>query len=499
MYKLLLAEDEIILREGVSEEIAEMGLFTVDTASNGEEAFEMAQRTDYDAIILDIKMPKMDGMQLLKKLNDIQNESVKIIMSGYADFHYAKKGIEYGVADYVVKPLAPEKIREVGQKLFNTIDRKRRESEQVELLKAKLNDSKPIRTDMIFCRMVNNEYNGAETEAKLRSEGITFEEGQLRVLLLYPLKEDERPDTERISFKITADTAAIVFTGDEAEIEDFAKSYCDEYADKQMICAISDDQSGEERLKEAYMNAEEALRYAQLLEKTGVIHCGDVKSSGSNIFLDELEFKMMLGLSKKDELQNWINQMYEEIPLTASRQDYYSLAIYIAMLCQNNVRKLSAEKANMIVDFEDVLRERSLKGIKTWTAKIIETACEQVSDNTRQRSILEVEKTKAYIDEHLSEDISMSDLAKHAYLSPNYLGKIFYEKLGMSVSEYINMRRIERACELIRSGNAKIYEIAEMVGIRDPNYFSSLFKKIVGIAPKEYKSLVGAQERSKKI
>ena len=191
--------------------------------------------------------------------------------------------------------------------------------------------------------------------------------------------------------------------------------------------------------------------------------------------------------------------LYEEIPLTASRQDYYSLAIYIAMLCQNNVRKLSAEKANMIVDFEDVLRERSLKGIKTWTAKIIETACEQVSDNTRQRSILEVEKTKAYIDEHLSEDISMSDLAKHAYLSPNYLGKIFYEKLGMSVSEYINMRRIERACELIRSGNAKIYEIAEMVGIRDPNYFSSLFKKIVGIAPKEYKSLVGAQERSKKI
>ena len=499
MYKLLLAEDEIILREGVSEELAEMGLFSVDTASNGEEAFEMSQKVEYDAIILDIKMPKMDGMQLLKKLHEAQNRSIKIIMSGYADFHYAKKGIEYGVADYVVKPLAPDRIRAMGQKLFDMIDRRRKEAEQVEILKAKVMDTKPIRSDMIFCRMVNDEYNGEETEAKLDLEGISFGDGSVRVVLVYPINEDERPQAEYSVFKITADTAAVIFPDDDTAAEDFAEQYCAEHAECGVICAISDEQSGKERLKEAYMNAEEALRYAQLLEKTGMICYGDVKTSGSNIFLDELEFKMMLGLSKKEELKRWIDQMYEEIPLTASRQDYYSLAIYVAMLCQNNVRRLSAEKASMIVDYEDVLKVRSLKGIKTWTSNIIENACEQVSDNTRQRSILEVEKTKAYIDEHLSEDISMADLAKHAYLSPNYLGKIFYEKLGMSVSEYINMRRIERACELIRSGNAKIYEIAEMVGIRDPNYFSSLFKKIVGIAPKEYKSLVGSQERTKKI
>ena len=191
--------------------------------------------------------------------------------------------------------------------------------------------------------------------------------------------------------------------------------------------------------------------------------------------------------------------MFEEIPENASPQDYYSLAIYIAMLCQNNVRKLSAERAHMSVDYEAVLRMRTRKEIKAWVGRLLDMACDQLAGNTRQRGLLEVEKTKTYIDEHLSEDISMADLAKNAYLSPNYLGKIFMEKVGMSISEYINMRRIERACELIRQGNAKIYEIAEMVGIRDPNYFSALFKKIQGLSPSEYKSLIGTQEREKKV
>ena len=499
MYKLLLAEDEVILREGVSEEIADMGYFSVDTASNGEEAFEMAQKNDYDAIILDIKMPKMDGMQLLKKLHEIQNDSIKIIMSGFADFNYAKKGIEYGVSDYVVKPLDPERIRQMGEKLFDMVDRRQREREQVEVLKEKLMDAKPIRTDMIFCRMVNNEYTGAETEKKLKAEGVFFDEKPLRVLLIYPVREDERPEADRFTFKITADTAALVFTEEETQIEQFAKKYCSRYPKRALICAISNEQNGAERLKEAYVSAEEALAYAQLLEKKGVIHYNEVKSTGCNIFVDELKFRMQLCLAKDKELKEWIDQMFNEFPVAARSQDFYSFAIYIAMLCQNNVRKLSAEKANMIIDYKAVLRMKTLTEFKTWTNEVIETACILMSDNTRKRSILEVEKTKAYIDEHLSEYITMSDLAKHAYLSSNYLGKIFQETLGMSVSEYINTSRIERACELIRSGNTRLYEIAGMIGIRDPNYFSSLFKKIVGITPKEYKSLVGAQERTKKV
>ena len=496
MYKLLIAEDEAILREGVREELTEMGLFEIDTACNGVEALTMATAKDYDAILLDIRMPKMDGMELLEKLQAAGNDSIKFIMSGYAEFDYAQKGIKFGVSDYIVKPLTPDKICCIGEKIYQMIEQKRAEDHQVEMLKEKVEDSRPVWGDMILSRMVNGEYGGEEAEERLSARGIVFPSESIRLLLLHPVAEHERPRTDCPMFRISTNTVAIVSDKAEQAVMQFAEHYAETHPGG-VICAVSGEQTGSERLKDAYSDAEEALRYAQLMEKTGLVRYSDVKSSGSNIFIDELEFRMQLALIKKDGLQLWLERMFEEIPENASPQDYYSLAIYIAMLCQNNVRKLSAERAHMSVDYEAVLRMRTRKEIKAWVGKLLDMACDQLAGSTRQRGLLEVEKTKTYIDEHLSEDISMADLAKNAYLSPNYLGKIFMEKVGMSISEYINMRRIERACELIRQGNAKIYEIAEMVGIRDPNYFSALFKKIQGLSPSEYKSLIGTQEREK--
>ena len=131
MYKLLIAEDEVILREGVSEELTEMGLFEIDTACNGVEALTKAMAKDYDAILLDIRMPKMDGMELLEKLQAAGNDSIKFIMSGYAEFDYAQKGIKFGVSDYIVKPLTPDKIHSIGEKIYQMIEQKRAEDHQV--------------------------------------------------------------------------------------------------------------------------------------------------------------------------------------------------------------------------------------------------------------------------------------------------------------------------------------------------------------------------------
>lgn len=498
MYKVLLVEDEEILREGVSEELETMGVFAVDTAANGVEALERTAECPYDAIIMDIRMPKMDGMELLKALHEAKNDAVKVIMSGYADFHYAQKGIEYGVADYVVKPLPPDRICSMGEKIHAMLQERQEKNEQEALLRVKAEGYTPIWGDMIFTRMVNGEYSGEETENRLRAHDMVFGEDPITVVLLYPVKEGERPGAEEGAvFRISADTVAVVLQKEEDAAVEFARQYAETCGG--IICAVGSEQTGSERLKEAYMNAEEALRYAQLMERSGVIRNGDVKSSGSNIFLDELELRMLLALAKKEELKEWVGRLFEEIPLEASRQEYYSLAIYIAMVCQKNVRRLSAEKASIVIDYENVLKLRTRKEMRVWMEALVDTACDQIRGNARHRSALEVEKTKTYIDEHLSEDISMTALAKNAYLSPNYLGKLFYEKLGMSISEYINMRRMERACELIRCGNAKIYEIAEMVGIRDPNYFSSIFKKVIGVSPKEYKSFVGAQEREERL
>lgn len=490
MNNILVVEDEIILREGISEELQRCGDFQVDTAADGAEALDKVENEHYDAIIMDIRMPRMDGMELLRRLWEQKNDAIKIIVSGYADFNYAQKAIKFGVSEYIVKPMTPDKIRSIGEKLQELIAARRRAYSRVEQMQGEVDKSRPVMMGMHFSRMIRGEYDGREAERRLAEDGISFpQSASICMVLISPVREVSALAIDRPFFQTSVDTVAVILESSEAAGK-FAEDFVREHGGD-MICAVGNEQTGEDRLRTAYFSANEALRYAQLMERPGVIRCADLKTSGSNIYLDELEFRVLLATAREKDLIAWVNRVFDELPLEVSRQDYCSLAIYIATLCQSNVSWLSAEKKAIPVTYEQVFRMRTRREILSWVEQIIMLAYQQLGAGNRQRGALEVEKTKTYIDQHLSENISMNDLAQNAYLSPNYLGRIFYEKLGMSISEYINRRRMERACELIRSGDAKIYEIAEQVGVRDPNYFSSLFKKSIGLSPKEYKNLVG--------
>jgi len=151
MYKILIAEDEVILREGLADELKATGLFSVvDLAANGEEALRLSRSIDYDALILDIRMPKLDGIGLLEELASDKNPAVKIILSGYADFTYAKKGIQYGVSDYIVKPLKPDSIRSMGDKIATMIAERNEKRDQLESLMEQEKEARFIVGDLIF-------------------------------------------------------------------------------------------------------------------------------------------------------------------------------------------------------------------------------------------------------------------------------------------------------------------------------------------------------------
>lgn len=93
----------------------------------------------------------------------------------------------------------------------------------------------------------------------------------------------------------------------------------------------------------------------------------------------------------------------------------------------------------------------------------------------------------AFIDCHIGQDISIEELAKIAHLHPNYLIRLFKSQLGMSPVQYINLKRIEIAQQLLKNPKISVAEAAERLGIGDVFYFSKLFKKYVGISPSRFK------------
>ena len=136
MYNLLIVDDEEIIRQGIVDVItSNVPNFNVRSAKDGMEALELIEQEIIDAMILDIKMPKLDGIELLKILMGKNIRIRTIVLSGYDEFEYAKVALEYGAYNYLLKPVVPMEIIKIVNELDVELTKERKQSEELQSLK----------------------------------------------------------------------------------------------------------------------------------------------------------------------------------------------------------------------------------------------------------------------------------------------------------------------------------------------------------------------------
>lgn len=140
MFRALVVEDELFARQGLimTTPWQEYDVEIIGEASNGRDGFDLALKLRPDIIITDIKMPLMDGLEMIEKLSGVQ-DVVFIILSAYSEFEYAKRALQMGAVDYLLKPFTDNALREA-------IENAKR---QVETMKVLKNESKVSRSDLI--------------------------------------------------------------------------------------------------------------------------------------------------------------------------------------------------------------------------------------------------------------------------------------------------------------------------------------------------------------
>lgn len=136
MYRILLVDDEILVRDAIRENIdwKAMDCELVGDCDNGKAAAEFVQNHPVDIVLTDILMPYMDGMELSRFLHDNYPDIVIVIFSGFGEFEYAKKAIQYGVSEYMLKPVTAMELRNVIGKMKEKVDQQRKEKEKLERL-----------------------------------------------------------------------------------------------------------------------------------------------------------------------------------------------------------------------------------------------------------------------------------------------------------------------------------------------------------------------------
>ncbi len=511
--RILIVEDEIKIRTGLGKLIeAVTSHQVIGEAKNGVEGLEQIRAFHPDVVITDIRMPDMDGLQMVKAMREAGMNSKVVILTGFAQFEYAQTAIGLGVADYLLKPLGPEDVIRVLEKIDSQIKRENEEkTDEAAMLSAiylsgNTSDvSSQIRALERFCRDKAGDSDSEKnsetfavlagfmdnTSAQIKEQTIeAFNELTERFALggcisiidrnreLVGLLFGERDNTERFVSRLLA------------RLKDIRRTNRMQYGGL-VFFDDPDDMPGKiseasNLLNLALVSPREGILTRELSEKMQLLQS---PYSYPKSCEGELKNDICSGAGEhiEKDITGFMNYMRTgNFAPEHVKQGYMRYLNYIATILQEIDEKSylnfqneffirQQENARTLEDLED-----NLKRVGLFLAQSREKK-EDIRNYTIKRAI-------NYIRENYVEGVTLEETADTIGITPEYLSTLFVKEMGINFSTFVKEFKISHAKRLLKGTDMKIYEVAEAVGFRDSKYFVKVFKEVQGVSPKEYRN-----------
>lgn len=515
MLRTVIIDDEHIVIEGLKKLIAweKYGFELADYAYNGIDGLEKVIRLKPDFVLVDIKMPGLDGLSLIEKGKKESPYTIFVIISGYSEFYYAQKALMLGVAGYIDKPLTVEKIQE-------TLERAKELYDMQEYMKS-MNKSfgsleeKAFKITLLSLLHSNDVLSGMERElsgecyAKLSLirqflviSGFLEDCSKEKSDLINGVfeKHARKSGIEILNIKTGQEFIFVLFSYENAFGEDAVREFLtaanNELARKEIyitlgvgcICWSLD------AIQKSHSQADKALKYGRFLEETDVFYSFDLDHGKHSLISPDKEDKsiynsLRMGDSEKtrDNVKKYLSQLKSyKLPTDIFFQECLKFIYNGQAIAEEIAGEHAARTEAYTLPHEEILGCRTFEEIENFVvcffgelAGFIKN-CRNVSSN---KAILDA---KRYVEEHFHEDISLERLADAVYLNATYLSIRFKEEFGISYVKYLTRLRIEAAQKLLDKG-CKVVDVAGKVGYNNYRYFCDTFKKVVGVTPGNYK------------
>lgn len=528
-YKLLLVDDEAEVRHGVLEKIewGKYGFEVVGEAENGKEALEIADKTNPDVIITDIKMPFMDGLELAKIARERFPTIKIIVLTGFDEFEYAQKAIKVNVTEYILKPISSSELISIIIKIKEQIDKEIAEKENIEALREYYNRSLPILKEKFLVSLITSTMRKEEIEEKAKSYNLNLAGKSFLVSILSIDKTSEKwNEKELVKFavlniveeSINKYETGIAFLHNEqiAIVTVYTDEDRETVTNKAFKFLEELRQTIEKFLKitvtigvgnicneiiyihQSYENANSVLDYRLIMGNDRIIWIEDIEpESTKKVIFDELKEHGLVSAIKvgtNEELALNIDNLFEGITDSkTSLKDYqiYLMEMLTAILkaARNSgvdIDSVFGEGSNLFFDFYKLT---SIDEVKQWLKTISIRIMEHIAKDRMDTSKLLVENAKNFVKEmYYDSEITINKICDYLHISPTYFSFIFKKETKITFINYLTQVRMDAAKELLRNTNLKSFEIAEKVGYSEPNYFSYSFKKRFGLSPSEYRN-----------
>ncbi len=516
MHTFFIADDELAIRNGLKCIIDwnEMGFTCVGEAGTGEDALHGILDLKPDLVLLDIKMPKMSGLDVVHALRAQDFKGKIIILSGFSDFTYAQDAIRNGVNFYLTKPIDEDELTSAIENIREQLAMDADQTDALERLKTRARNV--LLHDLVTgCALpddirIETFSMNADVYQIVTYENFSIERGSVTYSFAELLKVTNQ-DSHFFEYFEEDQKNVVLLKGISAlkRFQDFIEHYESTPPQKDspldsLFIAYGRPVHDLMSINESYLDAITLLsrRFfcAQGQHTLGFEELPHVEAIDQELCNDKLnEFcGLLIDFLQTFNRKKVAETLYQlELYLYQVRNDIDEVRLFLSDLYLQIKEKMNHIYNTMAIPFptnstalDFINKKYYLYEIMIFFSEQFEMIMNAIGNSSRDSVLDDI---LYYIDHNYKTNIKLETIAPLFGYNSAYLGKIFNKTVGESFNSYVDHMRIERSKELLLENRLKVYEIAEQVGYKNVDYFHKKFKKYVGISPAEFRKQMGAE------
>lgn len=545
MQQILIVDDHEHWVESISKSIPwnDLGIGQVYKAFSGREALQILDTYPIEIVITDIRMPGMSGLELIEFIRQKWKRIKCIVLSGYAEFEYAKQAIVHHTVDYILKPADDAEIIACLQRVTESI---RKEWEVVSahqrtLYTLRANFPK-LRDGLLNELLQGRSFSTHTLEEQLQSFEIPFAVGDEVTIMMIRLDESfysySRHDFHLMEYAV-GNIAEEIFHDDyvlwtcrdphdylifllknrearhdftpagdapsssrplklereATELQNSVKSFLQ----GTLSVLISNRGVFPQDVAKLYRSSLNMIRQRFGNNNEFLISAGSfndslpVDSSNNNLY-DSPTLVQLLEAGRWDAINEKLQAVFQEMDRLEQQTSQeqimevcFAVGSSLIYISHRNGKRLESIIGE---DFGYLLQPvpfRNVDQLQAWVLRVFAKVKDDISNEQGETASYLVRRAQEYVEQNLSGDTTLQAVADYVHLHPVYLSRIYKSATGEGLSGYVLGLKMKKAAKLLSESNRKVHQIAEALGYDNAPYFIKVFKKQFGLTPKEYR------------
>jgi len=463
---------------------------------------EMGLSLDPDIILTDIIMPNLNGIEMIRRLQEKGCRAKFIILTGHSEFQYAQKAITLGVKSYITKPIDEQELCLILWKINNDIEKRNIKSyalkKYIETFDVSDNEILLIFREMGM-ELKKKRYCCAILGCEFETEDKNYQEFFSELIKKAGKNFLKFPECYVAHY---SDNQMAIIIGIEREVD--VQEICQTL--KKMRREVTLESGGavtvgvgrshdKKEIGFSLKEAECALSYKIICGRNTVIQYTDIAVIEDDTeVVDPSDIKLLENIIENMDMagcREVVDKIFAKLDRKISMEKLKDICLNLVLL---GIRKMPYMQFQISEYFgRDILALENLSGfgtveqLKNWIINTLVGMIElMVKKNTSEQEDL-VEIAKKYMKKNFDKNITLNDIAERLYINPYYFSQLFKKKTGENYLDYLTRLRVDKAKKLLEVTELRIYEICEMVGYSNINHFNKIFERLTGVKPKEYR------------